>query len=225
MKNNWVYLSYLLQPALTGYGDGERVKIHRLRRMAQGDTSNNSALEFPSHYGTHIDFPNHFVLDGSTIEAYAASYFVHTCVEVVDISAQFGDQLIGPEHFSGHKLNPKTTFLIIRTGLGAEREDARYWRENPGIAPELAAYLREQLPELRTLGMDTISLSGYQNRPIGRVAHKAFLEEHAITLVEDMDLSALGSAARINQLLIAPLRFEQADGSPVTILAQIEHED
>ena len=225
MKNSWLYLSYLLQPSLSAYGDGDRIKIHRLRQIANGDTSNNSSFELPAHYGTHIDFPNHFINGGETIETFDASYFIHTRIETVQVEGVFGDQLIGPQHFIHAKLNVDTTFLIIRTGIGANRADSKYWSENPGMAPELAAYLKDKLPSLRTIGMDTISLSGYKNRPIGRVAHKEFLEVHGITLVEDMDLAALKPGSRISQLIVAPLRFEKADGAPVTILAQIEHEN
>ena len=69
--------------------------------------------------------------------------------------------------------------------------------------------------------MDFISITSYQNREIGRLAHRQFLGgKNPLLLVEDMDLSSLKKTPR--SLICAPLLIENIDGSPVTIIAEID---
>ena len=47
---------------------------------------------------------------------------------------------------------------------------------------------------------------------LGRLAHKSFLSEKAILIVEDMDLSKINSTTKIKQAIVSPLLFENCDG-------------
>ena len=68
--------------------------------------------------------------------------------------------------------------------------------------------------------MDFISLTSYQNREIGREAHKNFLGgNNPILLVEDMDLSKIENTPR--KLICVPILVHGLDGSPVTIIAEV----
>ena len=90
----------------------------------------------------------------------------------------------------------------------------------PGFAPILANKLREKFPNLKVIGMDFISLTSYQNRELGREAHRMFLGgDRPILLVEDMDLSKIMNSPKSISCL--PLLINGLDGSPVTIIASI----
>ena len=54
------------------------------RRLADGDTSNNSRLRMGSHNGTHIDAPMHFIEGGGTVESIAPEVLVGPCL-LVDV--------------------------------------------------------------------------------------------------------------------------------------------
>ena len=225
MKSKWIFLSYILSDKLSGYGNGKRISINRTKQIKSGDTSNNSELSFPAHFGTHIDFPFHFSENGKTIENYNADYFVHSNIDIAEISVDENDLLITEKHFIDHKFKTNATFLIIKTGICNDRDKDNYWNNNPGPSPELATFLKNKMPSLKIIGLDTISLSSWKHREAGRVAHKEFLIENDLLIVEDMDLTTINSSAQILKLIIAPLRFEKADGTPVTILAEIGNEN
>ena len=68
--------------------------------------------------------------------------------------------------------------------------------------------------------MDFISLTSFQNRPLGRVAHRAFLGgDRPLLLVEDMDLSRLDVHPK--KMICTPLMIEKLDGCPVTVIAEV----
>jgi kynurenine formamidase len=219
--SKWTYLSYELSPTLSNYGGSSGIEIEWLRRMDKGDTSNNSALKLSAHTGTHIDYPLHFFKDGKTGSDYASHDLVYTSIGVLDISAeQVENFLIQPANMANCPVG-EIEFLIIKTGFCNWRNEEKYWKFNWGFAPETAAYLKKKYPRLQAIGFDLISLSAYQQRETGRVAHKEFLEHHNILIVEDMDLNMVQDSQNIKTLIVAPLRFKGADGAPVTILAEM----
>lgn len=219
--SNWEFLSYEMTGSLTNYGGSKGIEIEWLRRMDKGDTSNNSALKFSSHTGTHIDFPLHFYVEGKTGSEYSASNFVFTKVGVLDISAADVHSYLISNRDLKNNLSSDLEFLIIKTGFCNRRNDTKYWEHNWGFAPETANFLKEKFPNLKAIGFDLISLSSYQQRETGRVAHKEFLEKNDILIVEDMDLQNIFGETKIKTLIVSPLRFEGADGAPVTILAEM----
>ena len=44
-------------------------------------------------------------------------------------------------------------------------------------------------------------------------------------IVEDVDYSALPENPIFKQVIISPLRFQDSDGAPVTIMAEVKSED
>lgn len=218
---SWIFLSYELSKELSNYGGSDGIEISWIKRIDKGDTSNNSLLNLASHTGTHIDYPYHFIKDGRNGSNYDAKDFVFDKVFTVDISEKITkDLLIYPHHFN-LEINHEISFLIIKTGFCIKRSNEEYWKYNWGFAPETASYLKTIFPNLKAVGFDLISLTSYQNREIGRVAHRSFLGENNLLIVEDMDLSKIKSSSNIELLIISPLRFKEADGSPVTIIAKI----
>lgn len=217
-----IFLSYQLSENLSGYANGERIKISKTNSIAGGDSSNNTRLELPTHFGTHIDFPYHFSESGKNGDSYVAADFIFTEVEFLDISnKKINDFLVKPHHMELENLSENCQFLILKTGFSEKRHSDDYWNANWGLSPELARFLKNNLPKLRAIGFDSMSLSAFKQRPIGRIAHKEFLVKNDILIVEDMDLSAVNEHVTIKRLTVAPLRFAKADGAPVTIIAEI----
>jgi len=125
-----------------------------------------------------------------------------------------------PVKFAGAPEN--TDLLIIKTGFSLLRQEEAYWKNNPGFAPELAAFFREHLPHLRMLGFDSISLSSFAHRETGREAHKAFLDHpRPVLLLEDMNLSMVDGRFWLKRVIVSPLRVEDADASPCTVFAEV----
>lgn len=211
-------LSYILSTSTPTYGNGAKPKFSKLSDMDSGDAANKHLIKADNHTGTHIDFPNHFIADGRTGDQFEPEELIFNHVQIVEISRQNG--LITIEDLAGISANDQTDFLIVKTGLCYKRETEHYWNDNAGFHPDTAAWLREQLPNLKCIGFDTISLTSYQNRPEGRVAHREFLGRELLIL-EDMDLRDIESHTVIKQLIVAPTLFEKADGAWCYVIAEL----
>lgn len=219
---NWSFLSYELNTGLSAYGNGQRISISKVNSIAQGKSSNNSSLNIPSHYGTHIDYPYHFSNDSYNGSCYNAEDFIFNHIKILDISQEtVKDYLIGNDNLLLEEKNNLTDLLIIKTNFGTVRNAESYWKYNWGFSPETADYIKSFYPNLRAVGFDLMSISSYQRRDIGRIAHKEFLIKNNILIIEDMDLKEISESSIINKIIISPLRFHDADGAPVTVFADI----
>lgn len=220
----WVFLSYTLDSGLTGYGKGIPFQGSNLKSIRHGDSCNTTQLEFNSHFGTHIDFPYHFNDLGKKGEEFSPEHFLFRHIEIVDIPlANTKDKIISPSDLSSQidSADAKVDFIIFKTHFCKIRDKQAYWNSNPGLDPETALFLRDRRPRLRAIGLDSISLSNWNNRELGRTAHRRFLLDCGILIVEDMNLMEIDVSSRIQFLIIAPLRYSGSDGTPVTVFAKL----
>lgn len=226
-KYKWIFLSYILSISLSNYGNGKRIKIENVKSQKNGDSSNNTEISFPSHFGTHVDFPMHFNLKGKSLNDYTANDFIFNNIKIIDFTnIDFDDYLIGLKDLENLKIerNEKIDFLIVKTGYCEFRDTEKYWKNGLGFDVGTANFLTDTFPNLRAIGFDLISLSSYQKRDIGRRAHKEYLIKNDLLIVEDVDLRNISKETKIKELIVSPLRFEHAEGTPVTLIAKIEND-
>lgn len=176
----------------------------------------------PTHYGTHLDFPFHFSENGKTASDYKADNFVFNEVEIIEIeSGDVKDYLIKNENLNVKGLNSSTDLLIIKTGFCHKRHLDEYWEKGLGFHSETAAYIKAHFSHLKAIAFDLISLNSYQQREMGRKAHKEFLIKQDVLIVEEVDLRNVNSKTKFKQVIIAPLLMEKSDGAPTTIMAEV----
>ena len=92
----------------------------------------------------------------------------------------------------------ETDLLLIRSGIETLRlsDPETYIFHGAGLVPEIGLWLRKNR-KLKMIGFDWISLTCYENRTLGREAHKAFLSStinetknlNPVLIIEDMKLS------------------------------------
>ena len=215
------FLSYQLSNETVGYGGQTTFNAEQIRIMANGDSCNESFWKLSNHIGTHIDTPFHFSVDGKKISDYPASHWVYEKIQVVELSLSFGE-LISPKIVSDI-IEEDTELLLLKTGFGAYKGKREYWEKNPGLSKDLAAWIRDNRPKVRTIGIDLISITSYMHRPEGKIAHDAFLSPshpgEPFTVIEDMQLSDIDKSTKIEKVVVSPLVVKNADGSPVTVFA------
>jgi kynurenine formamidase len=207
------------------YGNRDKITIQANSSIQNGDTSNTSCWLFPNnHIGTHIDVPRHFDNDGIRVSEIPLKDFFFYTIALVDIPCDSA-KLITENDFDSWTIAPHIDLLLIRTGYENLRTQASYWNNNPGLSPELAAYLRNRFPHLRCIGFDFISLTSWKYRPEGRLAHKAFLcpndAGNSIFIIEDMSLKKINQV--IKEVIAIPLYVEDGNGAPVTVFAEINN--
>jgi len=187
--------------------------------MSHGDSCNQSEWTMNNHVGTHLDAPFHFSPEGKKIQEYSADSWVFEKPFLVSLPAA-PSQIIDIGDWSS-QISPDADLLLLKTGFESKRSSEDYWAHNPGLSPDLGKWLREHRPKLRAIGFDFISATSYDHRSVGKLAHQAFLhgsEHEPILIIEDMHLSELNESPKM--VVILPVRVQDADGSPVTVIAK-----
>lgn len=219
-----VYLSYILNETTPTYGNRNKFVCEKKSDITQGDVANDSFINTTVHIGTHIDMPSHFFEEGQTIEDFDIDYFRFKNILFIDMLPE--DIIINKDLIKlleSQKDKNNYDMLIVKTGICHKRDKKLFWESNYGFAPDVAKYLKTHFPNIRVIGFDSVSVSSFANRMLGREAHKAFLNpKKPILLLEDMDLTMLNKDSQIKKLDIAPLRIAKCDGLPCTILAEIQ---
>ena len=215
-----IFLSYFINEKTPLYGGENAILIEKRSQISNGASSNTKYLKLPNHTGTHIDFPNHFSDEGKIINDYSASFWRFKNVHAISYIAK-NDEIIDKSLVDNYDIPTDTDFLIINTNFGSHREEKIYWNNNPGLSPNLAAPLKVRCPNLKAVGFDFISVSSYQNRLLGREAHKAFLLHNDILIIEDMKLDQI-QGKTIKLVTALPILIDKIYGCPITIIAEYE---
>ncbi|MGA1597659.1 MAG: cyclase family protein [bacterium] len=228
-----LYLSHCLAADTPRYGNSGALELKQTKCLQCGDTSNNTDLLFGAHTGTHIDAPLHFDPEGAPLESFPPEFWICEHPWLIEQEATPGE-IIGLERWLSalERVPEDTDLLLVKTGFEQHRAEpgasSTYIFQNPGFAPEVGLWLRTHR-KLRMIGFDFISLTSYTDRPLGRIAHRAFLAQNPegasgpladpILIVEDMHLADLTAVPK--RVIVAPLRYTSADGAPVTVLAEL----
>lgn len=218
-----MFLSYILNPQTPSYGNRNPFKIEKQNSISQGATANDSLITTSVHIGTHLDMPYHFYENGQTIESYDADFFIFSKIlflEIAPNSYVIRDELIKKLQKvvdTGYEL------LIVKTGACNYRDEDKYWSENYGFHPDIYDFIAEKFQTIRIFGFDTISVSSFKDRAMGKEAHKRFLNpKRAILLLEDLDLSQATASTDFDEIIVAPTRIEKCDGLPCTVMAKLK---
>jgi arylformamidase len=221
-----INLTYSLCNGTPVYGGGASPSIKTGKTILEGNSCNSLEMCLTNHTGTHIDLPAHFDTVGKTLTDYPPGFWYAEKIECLfmDMNKTFlPGELIDSlkiEQLIMANINYDAEVILLKTGFCEKRESEIYWKEPPGIDPNLPDFLRETFPNLRFFGMDLISVSSFANREAGRKAHKIFLKHsHPILPIEDMNLCRLPET--LSNILISPLYIKDADGAPCTIFANI----
>lgn len=218
---NYILLSHFLNEDAPTYGNRDKFIIEHPARINQGDSVNSARWTFTSnHIGTHVDLPKHFFDSGMSLSDFKINDFIFDNVQLIEINILEAKLIDVDDIFE--RINHKTNLLLIRTGFEKFRNKDIYWKENPGLSPNLCDWLKKNYPYIRAIGFDFISLSSSKFRKEGKLAHKILLnsiENKNIIIVEDMSLISVKT--NIKKVFVIPIFVQNADGSPVTVIAEI----
>jgi len=215
-----IFLSYILDEKTPTYGNRNKFEISKKSDISSGDVANDSFISATVHIGTHIDMPYHFYEDGQTIEDFDASFWIFDKPLIIEIESQ--SVVIKDELLEKLKNIDDIGYdiLIVKTGICNIRDKSEFWEKNYGFHPDVYDFLIDNFSDIRVFGFDSVSVSSFQNRMMGREAHKRFLNpKKPILLLEDMDLRAID---KIKKIIISPLRISNCDGLPCTIFGILD---
>ena len=105
-----------------------------------------------------------------------------------------------------------------------DNDPEKYLTQNPGISPEVVYWIRKNFKNVRCIGIDSISMSSYQNPKSGKEAHlNAFKKNkefgEPLLLIEDMKLNNVKNED-LESIVIVPWQIKGVDSAPCTVLAK-----
>ncbi len=225
MMPRYILLSYVLQHDTPTYSRTPNLSTEPFQKIKDGHPCNTSLIHIHTHVGTHVDAPFHFSDAGKKITDYSIEELIFSHPLILNLPKNPAE-LITLEEIKHHQPSLHTCdIVLLQTGFWKYRDEERYRLQNPGIAPEVAEYIRTEFPNIRCVGIDSISVSSYRHRDLGRKTHEIFLKHKEYTsdpvlLVEDMDLSS-NHLKRVAKVFVCPLFIKDLDGSPCTVLGAL----
>lgn len=205
-SRGWIDATVPISEDLPTWPGDPEVEVEPLARVADGDPANVSRLSLPTHAGTHVDPPYHFLEDGVTVDGMPPEAMVGPARVIRVEGPVIGAGDVGE---AGVEAGDRVLFRTRNSQADWSREPFR--EDFVHLTTPAAEALAEASPRL--LGVDYLSVAGYQENE-GPV-HEALLGA-GVWVVEGLDLSRAEPGPY--ELVCLPLRVEAGDGAPARVL-------
>ena len=206
-------LSHFISPNMPVY-PGTQPPMFESGCTIDADGFLEKKITFYSHTGTHMDAPAHLIKDAKTLEQLPIAHFYgkairlhrdHRSTQTIDIAE------LEP-HRSRLK---KIDFLLIHTGWSRYWGTDRYFSGYPVLSAEAANWIGQL--GLKGFGLDAVSVDKVDSQNF--TVHKSLLRHDTIIIENLANLEKLTDKPFMFSCF--PLKFENADGSPVRAVAII----
>ena len=169
--------------------------------MKKGDNLTLSTLHATVHLGAHADGPNHYGVDGRSIDEQDLEYYLGPC-QVIRVAAERGTRIV-PDQIP-------TTISAPRVLLATDTyPDPTVFHEDfAALSTDLVDWLQERGVIL--VGVDTPSVDLFTSKDLP--AHRRILA-HDMGILEGLALAEVPEGQY--ELIALPLRLVGFDASPV----------
>lgn len=220
-----ILLSYYIDNNSPYYVGTSRPDLKPKNRISAGSDYNTFMITVENHTGTHVDAPNHFVSNGRQISDYSIEELIF---KPLIVECEKGPrELVTVDDISNHNLEGYDC-ILFKTGFGRFRNSDRnmYLTENPGVSPETVGWLRKRHQNIRCIGIDSISMSRYNDEEIAKKTHvTAFMEDgnfgDPLLFIEDMKIPVMDDLS-IEKIMVVPWQISGIDSAPCTVVGFIQ---
>ena len=203
MSKNWIDVSVPLHTGMVHWPTDPSVHIERFADMDKGAICNVSKMEMCAHAGTHMDGLNHFIKDGAPLDTVPFDAVIGPCrvIEIKDADS------VKPAELTKHKLR-KGERILLKT-----RNSRRRWWEEAfdtqfiHISKDAALHMVDR--DIRTIGVDYLSVGGYQRD--GVECHQVLLGA-GVWIIEGLDLTKVKPGQY--DMICLPMKIRNSDGAP-----------
>ncbi len=204
-------LSHEIHEQMTVFGETEKPKIIR-KNTIENDGYNLHELSFNSHTGTHVDAPNHMVLNGKHLDDFALEYF--TGAGLMLHVGQFKASEIPLSFLKNYATEiQNAAFLILNSGWYKKWDSKEYHSNFPVLSKESATWLTQF--KLKGIGLDSISIDPVDSQDVP--LHQIVLGAGMLIIENLNNLDALPESGFHFQCF--PLKVNKADGSTSRVVA------
>jgi kynurenine formamidase len=171
-----------------------------------------------------VDTSLHVNAQGVPLTEFAPEEFLFTQPAVVDMPLPDAT-LVMPAHLEPHAaVFGAADLVMVRFGLGRVRreEQQRFIHQSPGFGVESAAWIRDNSPHLRCLGMDVPSLALISDLDKTFSAHNELLdgEGNRFLVIEEMNLEH--DLTGLREVRLCPWLVEGMDSGPCSVIAVLD---
>jgi arylformamidase len=221
----FVRLSYDVEPESPGWPGNPTMEHRYTTHTSWGSPDTHSLITIFSHFGSHIDAPSHHIDGGAGICDLALDFYIYDEPLLVDVPKGEVEMVEAADLAPFASAMRTCDGLFIRTGWSSKRsqEPILYAERGPAISSGAADYIMNGCPNLRGVGMDSISIGSPLGLDDAIAAHEIFagMRGHGrgVILIEDIHLNV--EADRLVRVLALPLFMKGLEGSPCTVVAQL----
>jgi len=199
-------VSVPLDPSLASYPGNVPFSLEANKRLANGDSSNVSALHMSAHSGTHVDAPRHFFDEAPGTEALPLEMLIGR-TRVIEVRTRGG---ITADDLRGIDL-AEDVRLLIKTPNSRLWGDPTFHGDYIGVTESAARYLVEH--GIKVVGVDYLSVEVFHTP--GAPAHHVLLGGGTI-VIEGLNLRDVDPG--IYEMYCLPLRIVGSDGAPARVV-------
>ncbi|MDL2209906.1 cyclase family protein [Desulfovibrio sp. OttesenSCG-928-O18] len=228
--SEYVEVGYPIYTGMPLYPGLPEVTLTPREQIANGDYWNGTVLSIYTHGGTHVDAPCHYVPGAKGIDAVPIGDFVYKRPLLLNTFWE-PDHLVSVEEMQrlGGDALYEADILFFNTGHWKFRDNefSRYHSNFPALSPEAAEYIRTELPKVKAVAIDTLSIENMQiGMTNGFRTHNAFLNperfpQRTVLIYEDYNPRPIIGKTLLSAFT-APLRLRDTDGTVVNIVVEIE---
>jgi len=184
------------------------IEMRPMQRTENGDACNVTQLVCPTHCGTHVDPPRHFIHGGPTMSELPLERWVGPA-QVIEIDSSV--QRIESSHLVEAGFKAGTERLILKTSGSQKwsREPIAFETDFAALTTEAARWVVAQ--GVKLVGIDYLSIELYGG---DGETHRTLLGNDVI-VVEGLDLRRVAPGAY--QLICMPLKIQEGDGAPARV--------
>ena len=212
---NILDLTYVISPHMPVYPGTEGPTLSPACTHEK-DGFRETLLSMYSHTGTHMDAPAHVLAGRASLDELPASQFVGKAT-VIDCTHLGEGGSITMEQVRKNPAAEQADFLLFHTGWGKFWGKPEYFGDYPCVTNQVVDFLIQT--GKKGVGLDTISLDPIADANL--TLHRQLLSTNKTVIIEN-----LNNLDKLPQGLFTfcalPLRYENADGSPIRAVAILE---
>jgi arylformamidase len=193
-------ISQALEPGMVKYQSLNDFSVEWQRHYSLGSRMALSAISMPSHLGTHIDAPFHFIEDGKKTDAIGLEKL---CGEALLIDGR-GEASLDRSFFEARAISAPR--ILIKTD-NTEKLKAGADFDNVYLSAEACEYLADRGVVL--VGFDFFNVDKRGDK--SRAAHLALLSREVVIL-EGLMLDSVPPGSY--ELFCLPLKVKALEGAP-----------
>ncbi len=205
----WIDATLSMKPETVHWPGHPLYIVNQMMSMTRGEVMNVTSISMCSHFGTHIDAPRHYLVDGTSVDEIRPEILIGPC-KVVEYPLR--------EHIPANFINElnleDVSRLLIKTVNSRFLRNTEFHEDFIALLPEASSILVE-------IGIKLLGIDGYSIGPfdpsLGQPVHQIFLGAGPDQVaIEGVDLQEVPPGDY--ELLAIPLRLSGLEASPARVL-------